>query len=235
MWSTILQPLFFPGRCRLCHAPSRSHALCSDCERALPHLVHACPVCALPRSQRVPPRLPCGDCLSDPPPFDLARVPFLYRPPLNDLVAGFKYHQRLSDGRLLAELLLAYLCRQPQQVEMLLPVPLHPARLRRRGYNQAAELARVVSRGIGIPWRSDLLLRHQDGASQREASRRERLRNVRSAFRCEGAELPARVAVVDDVVTTGATARAAAACLKRAGVERVEIWALARTPRPGDA
>lgn len=234
MWSKINQFRHLSRGCRLCHAPTRHAAgLCPDCEQALPHLSHACPVCALPRDRSGPLHLPCGDCLSDPPAFDRARVPFVYREPIDDLVAGFKYHQGLSDGHMLAELLLAYLAREQQKIEMLLPIPLHPARLRRRGYNQAAELTRIISRGLGIPWRSGLLLRRKDGASQREAGRRQRLRNVRSVFTCEGCKLPERVAIVDDVVTTGATARAAASCLKQAGVTWVEIWALARTPKPG--
>jgi ComF family protein len=222
-------------RCRLCHAPLHgAQALCDRCHQALPHLVHACPGCALPLDARTPPGSRCGECLADPPPFDRARVPFRYREPLNDLVGHFKYHRGLSDGRLLGELLARHIAHDHAAVDLLLPVPLHPARLRERGFNQAAELARVVSRVCGIPWRSDLLVRDKPGASQREADRKTRLRNVRAAFRCRSKPLPARVALIDDVITTGATVRAAAARLKQAGIDWVEIWAVARTPRPGD-
>ena len=221
--------------CRLCHAPTLpGRSLCQQCQDALPHLEHACPCCALPLDERTPPGSLCGECLADPPAFDRARVPFRYREPLNHLVSRFKYHRGLSDGRLLGELLAEHTAATRVSVDLLLPMPLHPARLRGRGFNQAAELARVVSPACGIPWRSNLLTRQKQGASQREADRKTRLRNVRSAFRCQARDLPSRVAIIDDVITTGATARAAAACLKKAGVDWVEIWAVARTPRPGD-
>ena len=234
MCTFFIQSLL-PQRCRLCHAPLHgAQPLCDRCFRALPHLTHACPGCALPLDARTPPGSRCGECLADPPPFDRARSPFRYHAPLNDLVSHFKYHRGLSDGRLLGELLARHMAHQGAGVDLLLPMPLHPARLRERGFNQAGELARVVSQVCRIPWRSDLLVRDQPSASQREADRKTRLRNVRSAFRCRSKDLPARAALIDDVITTGATARAAAACLKQAGVDWVEIWAVARTPRPGN-
>ena len=228
---------FFAGRgpCRLCHAPATpGKPLCQRCYRALPHLGPACERCALPLEGVAAPVPLCGECLADPPPFDRVLVPFRYRTPLHDLVSRFKYHGALSDGRLLGELLAAHVHQAATAIPLLLPMPLHAARLRERGYNQAAELTRVVSRACAIPWRSNALARQQAGPPQREAHRRERLRNVRTAFHCAASDLPARVAIIDDVVTTGATARAAAACLKAAGVEWVEVWAVARTPRPGE-
>ena len=234
MCAFSIQPLL-QQRCRLCHAALHdAQPLCERCYRALPHLAHACPGCALPLDARTPPGSLCGECLADPPPFDRARAPFRYRAPLNDLVSHFKYHRGLSDGRLLGELLARHIAHEGAGVDLLRPMPWHPGRLRERGFNQAAELVRVVSRVCGIPWRSDRLSRDKPGASQREANRKARLRNVRSAFRCAAKPLPARVALIDDVITTGATARAAALCLKQAGVGWVEIWAVARTPRPGD-
>jgi ComF family protein len=223
------------ARCRLCHASTpASLPLCERCHEALPHLGHACPRCALPLDEHTPPDTLCGECLGDPPPFDRAQVPLRYRPPVADMISRFKYHQGLSDGHLAAQLLARHIKQDCSNVQMLLPMPLHPERLRQRGYNQAAELARVVSRATGIPWDTNLLKRTKIAANQREASKRERLRNVRSAFECDSKNLPSRVAIVDDVITTGATARAAAASVKRAGAEWVEIWAVARTPRPGD-
>jgi len=224
----------FDAHCRLCGAPvSADQPLCSPCLAELPHLQHACPRCALPLQAAVPPGSLCGECLADPPPFDRARVALHYREPVNDLVSGFKYHHRLSDGRLLGQLLAERVLSERPQVGLILPLPLHPARLRERGFNQASELARMLSRAIGVPWRSELLQRRQDGQHQRETNKRQRLQNVRKAFACSS--LPSRrIAIVDDVITTGATARAAAGCVKKAGAEWVEVWAVARTPRPGD-
>lgn len=235
MCANIIQILRPPRRCRLCHTElPAGQLLCTACHAALPHQAHACPRCALPLDDRIPAGRLCGECLADPPPFDRVIAPYRYRDPLNDLVSRFKYHRGLSDGRLLAHLLGKHVERTGLKVELLLPMPLHAARLRQRGFNQAAEMTRVLSRLTSLPWRTDILLRSKAGASQREASKRDRLRNVRSAFQCSsGKGLPTRVAVIDDVITTGATARAAAACLKKAGVQWVEIWAVARTPRPG--
>ncbi len=234
MCAISIQQRFFRPCCRLCRAATPAgQSLCHRCLSALPHLTHACPRCALPLDDRVPPHQLCGECLADPPPFDRVIAPFIYRDPIDDLIGRFKYHRALSDGQLLARLLALHIQRIGHDVELLLPMPLHPTRLQERGYNQAAEVTRVVSKVAGAPWHANLLLRQQAATSQREANKRERLRNVRSAFGCASRHLPGRVAIIDDVITTGATARAAAACLKKAGVNWVEIWAVARTPRPG--
>ncbi len=134
----------------------------------------------------------------------------------------------------MAPLLAGPLAQQAagRDLDLLLPVPLHPQRLRERGYNQASELCRQLSRHTGIPWHAGRLQRLEAGSAQRESRRRERLRNVRNAFRwTANGRCPERVAVVDDVVTTGATARAVVACLKQAGAGWVEVWAVARTAR----
>lgn len=240
MWKKFIQRASLGARCRLCRAkPLPGHSLCQACLDALPRLHTACPRCALPLAGEIPADGLCGECLRDPPAFDSAHVALRYRAPVDQLVSRFKYHHALSDGRLLAGLLADRLTQRRQQAsplpQLIVPLPLQARRLRERGFNQAAELARVLSRQSGIPWRSDLLLRHGSEQHQREADRKQRQRNVRHAFACTQ-QLPAgtRVALVDDVITTGATARAAARCLKQAGADWVEVWAVARTPRPGD-
>jgi ComF family protein len=172
----------------------------------------------------------CGRCLADPPPFDQALMPFRYAPPIDRLIGALKFRHDLAAGALLGQLLANAVAGR--SVDCLLPVPLHPTRLRERGFNQAAELCRVVARAHDIPWDSRSLQRIRTTPTQHTSSRRERLRNLRGAFAWQGRTPPARVALIDDVVTTGATARAAAATLKRAGAEWVEIWAVARTPPP---
>lgn len=227
MWSILVQ-LYQPlARCRLCGA-AHGGALCAPCRAELPALATACPQCAQPL-EGTQARL-CGQCLAHPPGFDAARVPFLYAPPVDRLIAGLKFHERLSDGRMLGSL-LAEAVAAASSVDVLLPIPLHRQRLRERGFNQAAELARTVSRASGIPADYDALARLRAGSPQHQARRRERIRQMRGAFAWQGRHRPpARVALIDDVVTTGATADAAARCLKEAGAEWVEIWAVARTP-----
>jgi ComF family protein len=149
---------------------------------------------------------------------------------VDGLIAGLKYQGRLAH----ANTLLQAFGEPPAETapDCLIPVPLHPQRLRERGFNQAAELARLLSRRCDTPWDPDSLVRVRAGRTQRGSRRGQRLHNMRGAFEWRGTRpCPARVALIDDVVTTGATARAAAACLKQAGATWVSVWAVARTPR----
>jgi len=114
---------------------------------------------------------------------------------------------------------------------LIVPVPLHRSRLRQRGYNQALELARPLAARLGVPLAHDVLVRSRDTSAQTELDRAARRRNVRGAFHLrEAIVLPDHVALFDDVMTTGATLAECARLLKRAGVRRVDAWALARAP-----
>lgn len=146
------------------------------------------------------------------------------------MLAAFKHEHALHQGRILGEHLAKHVQQHTQGVDLLLPIPLHRKRLAQRGFNQAAELTLWLSKILDIPWRTNALYRIQDTPSQRQARRTERIRNVRKAFQVKDT-LPGRVALVDDVVTTGATANAAAQTLCQAGVSYIEIWAVARTPK----
>ena len=229
MWTNITQHFNSIGdSCLLCRAPASGSGLCEKCLDHLPHLSQACRQCGLPLE--IPNVAICGECLASPPAFDRAVIPFIYAAPINRLIADLKYHRQLAVGRVLARQLAEKVERDG--VDLLLPVPLHPLRLRERGFNQASEICRILSGDTQIPWSSSRMVRARSGSSQRESSRRERLRNVRGAFAWTGQRpCPSRVALVDDVVTTGATVRAAATCLKKAGADWVEVWAIARTPK----
>ena len=118
-----------------------------------------------------------------------------------------------------------------ERPQALVPVPLHTGRLRERGYDQALELTRPLARRLGLPLRDDLLRRARATAAQSTLDAGQRRRNLRGAFAVRGhCALPAHVALVDDVMTTGATAHAAASALLRAGVARVDVWVCARVP-----
>ena len=228
IWSLFSQ--ISGGGCPLCRQPGDNDNLCPACLAALPYNRHACPRCALPLPADAPDTVLCADCQASAPSFDRVLAPLLYRSPVDDLVADFKYHHHLPRGRLLAASLAAAVRQQVGRAGLLLPVPMQARRLRERGFNQAGELARWLSIQLDIPWAGDRLIKIRASDQQRTLRRRQRQRNVRGTFACRGS-LPAEVALIDDVITTGATAEEASRVLKRAGVMRVEVWAVARTPR----
>ncbi|HEY0504336.1 MAG TPA: ComF family protein, partial [Lysobacter sp.] len=154
----------------------------------------------------------------------------VYAAPIDRLLLRFKFHHHLAAGGLLAQLMAQALASAPRP-DALMAVPLHRARLRRRGYDQALELARPLARALQLPLRDDLLRRVRATPAQSRLDAGARRRNLRDAFAVRGGvELPAHVALVDDVMTTGATVHAAAAALHRAGVARVDAWVCARVP-----
>ena len=171
----------------------------------------------------------CGPCNRHPPPFIRSHIPFRYEAPMDYLLLQLKFHQRLHLapllGTLMAEAIRGRAMTLPQS---LLPVPLHPGRLRERGYNQALELARPLSQLLDIPIGYRLCRRQRATLAQTSLQGKDRRRNLRGAFSVEKGELPRHVAIVDDVVTTGATVEELARTLRRAGVETVEVWACAR-------
>lgn len=171
----------------------------------------------------------CGACLRRPPPQALTRAAFVYRPPLDRLLPRAKFHGDLASARVLARLMARELA-DAERPQALVPVPLHRDRLRRRGYDQALELARPLARALALPLRDDLLHRVRATAPQSRLASPQRRRNLRGAFAVRAAELPSHIALVDDVMTTGATVEAAATALRRAGVARVDVWVCARVP-----
>ncbi len=178
----------------------------------------------------------CAHCLQHPPEYDSAWAPLRYERPLDWLVTGLKFHQRLSTARLLGELAAGLLApvyaRQPQQQpQLLIPVPLHASRLKSRGYNQALELARPLARALKLALDPFACSRTRATAAQSDLDAQHRAANVRGAFACQRDLAGLRVAVVDDVVTTGHTVNELTRVLKRAGAARVEVWSVARAPR----
>jgi len=225
-----------PSLCAVCHGWGRGR-VCADCLDRFAAPVPRCRRCALPLAAPV---AVCGTCLTTAPPFDAALAAVDYRPPWDRLVTAFKFHGALDLAAVFADAIVgAERRRAAARPALVLPVPLAPARGRERGYNQAWELARRVARRLDLVAEPDLLLRLRETAHQLALPLVERAGNVRGAFAVEPrrrAELRGRhVAVVDDVMTTASTAAEIAGVLKQAGAATVEIWVLARTPRPGDA
>ncbi|MCO5760643.1 MAG: ComF family protein [Chromatiaceae bacterium] len=221
-----------PPTCALCGAPgARGLDICAGCRAELPLNPHACPRCALPLAISAPPGLACGTCQRQPPPYAVSHIPFLYRDTMASLIRGAKFHGKLNLARLLG-LCLAQSVRGEgiEPPEVIIPVPLHPRRLRQRGYNQALEIARTLSRELAIPVDAHSCVRLRSITPQEGLDKEARRQNVRGAF---GVERPLRfrhLVILDDVVTTGSTAAEVARVLLAAGAHRVDLWALARTP-----
>ncbi len=224
-------------RCLLCDERCEGQPLCSPCEADLPWLDGRCTVCAVPLPSR---GLVCGECLKRPPSYDHVEVPWRFAFPVDALITRFKHQARWPYGRLLGERLAHHLehafADGLPRPDLLLPVPLARRRLRQRGFNQAQMLADWLSRPLGIATDARVLERVLDTPAQQQLDAATRRRNLRQAFAiATAADVKGRhLALVDDVLTTGATAEALARLLKRAGAERVDVYCLARTPKPGE-
>ena len=219
----FLANLLFGGACFLCRGSSRE-LLCDACRAELPGLAaELCPRCALP----APGAAVCGRCLAEPPAYDATTAALVYDFPADALVHALKFRGELALAPLLGKMLSAKVAGFT--VDRVIPVPLSSARLRSRGYNQSVEIARHVARGkLDV----DACVREVDGAPQMALPWDERRSNVRGAFSCRRPLGGATVAVVDDVMTTGATLDEMAHTLKRAGAARVVNWVVARTLPP---
>jgi ComF family protein len=223
----FLSNLLFGGSCFLCRGAARG-ILCPACDADLPRLAGTlCPRCALPS----PGAAVCGRCLADAPHYDATVAALAYRFPADTLVHALKFHSQLALAPLLGDLLLKCI-PAGERVDCVLPVPLSRERLRERGYNQAAEIARRVAKERRVRLELTVIIRERNTLAQSDLPWSDRARNVRGAFRCERSLDGAAIAVVDDVMTTGATLAELAATLKRAGAARVVNWVVARTFPP---
>ena len=217
-----------PDRCPTCHlrAAHANRGFCADCQPLLPWIIIGCEICGVELYEVGV----CGSCQTRPPYYDHAVIPFQYRAPVSAQIQTLKYHRQLRHAGSLAAMLCRRVWQDPHPApDVLIPVPLHPRRLRQRGYNQALEIARFVGRELGVEVSHRLLARIKDTMPQVGLGERERRRNVKGAFQTTTTDLPAHIALIDDVVTSGSTINVAARALKDAGVSIVSVWAAARS------
>lgn len=232
-WLRRLAPARLAHSCLLCEAAADDQPLCEDCLHDLPWHLAACEACGLPVAAGA---THCDECRWRPPLQRRTIAPLRYEFPVDHLVAALKYHGRLAHAPLLGAWLRdAVLAQADTLPDLLLPVPLHDRRLGERGYNQALEIARPLARATGLPLETRLLQRRRATAAQMHLNAHARARNPHGAFAVDPRRLDelgplAAVALIDDVMTTGATLQAAALALQDAGIARVEFWVVARTP-----
>lgn len=227
MGNSITPGRIWPDDCHLCLAPVPRPGLCDNCECLLAGPGMTCPGCAAP----VPAAGWCGECLRDPPAFDDVLSAYAYRFPLDRLLHRFKYSADFAVGACLGAALARRVDAAPRP-NLVLATPMSDKRLRERGFNQALWLARRVACAASLPFDARSLHKPVHTPPQTGHDRRLRSRNLRGAFAVRRRLDGLHVAVVDDVVTTGATLHELAIVLKSAGAARVTGWVLARVPPP---
>lgn len=233
-WGSRVMDGLLPRHCLMCGLPSGTANLCMPCRNDLPRSSASCRQCALP--------LPfsdsetCGACQLEPPPWDLAVAAMLYAFPVDRLVRRFKFQRNLACGAVLAsELVLAVEEQCKQLPGVIVPVPLHRSRQFRRNFNQADILARALGKNTDIPVRHMALQRLRRTRAQSGLDADGRQKNTHGAFQLRYGESFRSVrhaALVDDVLTTGATLSECTRVLKKAGVKSVSVWVAARAPAP---
>ncbi|BAW79970.1 competence protein F [Candidatus Nitrosoglobus terrae] len=225
---TLPQRLY-PFVCALCGASTDTGLdLCTACQADLPLLGVTCLRCAQPLSA-VDPKI-CGTCQQQAPPQDRTLSAYRYEPPLDHLILQLKFHGKLHLALLLSQLTAQYLIQHSHPLpECIIPVPLHPSRLRERGFNQASEIAKPIATQLKIPINHQIIYRKHNTAPQSGLSQQERKRNIRDAFALHKPLTARHVAIMDDVLTTGHTVAEIAKILRHAGAHTIEVWVCART------
>ncbi len=236
-WAKNAQFWFMPGVCIACQQPSgRTVDLCAMCRSSFVALEKPCAGCALPLPDGDFTGTHCGKCLDANRLIYRTVAAFAYQPPLAGLIGQFKYKEKLQHGRVLTQLLLEEVRVRYRPAELpllLMPIPLHPARLRERGYNQALLISQQLGKALQIPVAHDVLRRVINTAAQQGLNARERKQNLRRAFALRSpADLHGftSVVLIDDVVTTMSTVREIAQLIRSTAEQTLEIhvWCIAR-------
>lgn len=229
-------PRLFQSTCLLCgcrqhgqQQPTPAYfGLCHFCHADLPFIAQACRQCGIPLPDG---QTLCGDCISTPPAFDSSCCAVTYEHAVIALVHRFKTRHHNAIGRLLAELLLSRIQSHGAEIDVIIPAPMHWQRNLQRGNDHAGLLAKSIARKAKLPLHNKLLERSHATPVQKQLNAGQRKKNLRQAFRCTAPVTGLRIAIVDDVMTTGSTMNAIATTLKNAGAAEVHCWAVARTPK----
>lgn len=216
--------LFSQHNCLLCGTCS-GDLLCPPCTKSLPHLpAEHCPVCLLP----VAAGQVCGTCLSKPPAYRHVRAAFQYAFPIDALIQAFKYQKNLTIAPVLSQFMIE-MARNTSRPDLIIPMPLHPKRLRERGFNQAVELSRPIAKHLNIPLYSNICTRIKNTPAQAALPWKARQKNIRNVFACTQDLTGKKIAIVDDVMTTGTTLNELAHILRKQGAAEVYGWVVARS------
>jgi len=221
----IAQSHIYPFTCFICNQAGHNSDLCHACSQDLHQVEQTCPICDI---ELTTDSNACGRCLKTTPHFDKITSLYRYEGTAAFLIQSLKFKAQHSCAKIMGELMADHMANLNKQPDALMAVPLHPKRLRERGFNQSHFLTEYLKKHLNIPDHSDCLTRIVNTSSQSSLKAPERRSNIKNAFRYEPIKGINSVAIIDDVVTTGSTADEIAKTLKSQGVERVEIWAFAR-------
>lgn len=211
--------------CDLCRGPITNKGVCDSCLADLPQIHHACWCCGLSLLEQGY----CGGCITQKRPTDRIICAYYYHYPVDKLIKNIKYKQRLVSLDALAfQLINKIISLNATNIDLLVPVPMSKYRLMLRGMNQATQICKVISKQLNIPCDYTSLQRTKHTLPMHDLDTKARRRNVQNAFYWAGKKNPESIAIIDDIVTTGATCDEISLCLKANGIKRVETWALAR-------
>ncbi len=226
MWTKFQQFILSTPNCLACKSyPSQKQGFCSGCYTDLPHITHSCLRCGLAVSAE----RQCA-CKDEEWPFTVCIAACAYAFPVDALISQLKNQHQLTLAEPLGLLIAKQIERQRIPLpELLIPVPSHPERLKQRGFNQAVEIAKVVGNHLSIPVDYLSVQRGKQREVQKNLNKQQRLHNVDSAFSLDKTVSASHVAIIDDVITTGATTKALAYLLRENGVKTIQSWAVART------
>lgn len=221
---TIFKRIIFKPSCLLCASPqANNHEACRACLNDLPwHPKTSCPQCGLASSGQL-----CGSCISSSPDFDATTSVFLYDYPIDAMMQRYKYGNMLNLGHTFGQLLSEKLSLE--NIDLIIPMPMHPTRLKERGFNQALEIAKVLTKNCKDKLDYKNVERQTLTPPQASLPLKERVKNIKGAFKVEADLTGKKIAIVDDVMTTGASLNELAKTLKKAGASHVECWVIART------
>ena len=223
--------LIYPKVCLQCDDAGQSDMdLCVCCYQHLPWIEHACERCALPLPGSNAPV--CGACSRRELYFNHASSPFQFEGFIRDAIYEFKFNNKLNQGKLLAQLFLRHIEKNHIEIpEVVVPVPLYKKRIQKRGYNQALEIARIVSKELGCELAYNEIYRNRDTSVQMDLPAKKRHNNVKDAFSVKEKSTILKnkhVCIIDDVMTTGNTVNEVAKCVRKAGTKRIDVWCVAR-------
>ncbi len=226
-----LEKLLLPPSCQLCGAPAIDDELCPQCASEAKVIARACPLCALPNDDGSV----CQSCSTSPPAWQAAYSCLVYDGSVQQLLIKWKYQRQHSTARLLCETLTGWLALQPPiEATAMIPIPMHPKKLRSRGFNTAYLLAKAVHQATNLPILDKVLIRQRHTEAQAGLNKTARHHNLAGAFNLLAENLQGhhRVLLIDDVYTTGTTLEVCSRLLQEAGVKHITILTMARALPP---